>query len=70
MEAELSAWPVSAAETQLEIEGHYRPPFGPVGEAVDAVVGHRVAQAAVHGFFEDAVEQIRHELSTGEKRHP
>lgn len=59
MSAELSAWPLSASETQLEIEGLYEPPLGVVGTAVDAAVGHRIAEASVHRFLEDIVEQLR-----------
>jgi hypothetical protein len=62
MQAELSAWPLFATETQLEISGLYTPPLGLVGKAMDAVVGHRVAEATVHRFLEDIVEQIRREL--------
>jgi hypothetical protein len=64
MKAELSAWPLYATETQLEIEGQYRPPLGAVGNALDAVLGHRLAEAAVHRFLEDIVEQLRRELPT------
>jgi hypothetical protein len=64
MKAELSAWPLYATETQLEIVGHYHPPLGVVGDAIDALVGHRLAEAAVHRFLEDIVEQIRRELPT------
>jgi hypothetical protein len=63
MEAVLSASPVTAAETQLEIEAHYRPPFGPAGNVLDAAVGRRIAQATVHRFFEDVLERIRLELA-------
>ena len=59
MTAELSAWPLTATETQIELEGSYRPPLGAVGTALDAVVGHRVAEAAVHRFLDDVVDQIR-----------
>lgn len=62
MEATLSAWPLSADETQLEIEGQYVPPMGSVGKALDSLVFHRVAEAAVHRFLEDVVEQLRKEL--------
>lgn len=63
MRAELSFWPVSSTETQLEVRGDYRPPLGTVGDAIDAVIGHRVAEAAVHRFLADVVEQIRRELT-------
>lgn len=62
MKAELSIWPLTATETQLEIEGAYRPPLGVVGNAADAVLGHRIAEASVHRFLDDVVEQIRREL--------
>jgi hypothetical protein len=62
MEAELSAWPLFATETQLEIEGRYTPPLGIVGNAVDAMVGHRIADAVVHRFLEDVCEQIKREI--------
>ncbi len=59
MAAELAAWPLSPSETQLEIEGAYRPPFGIIGSAIDAAVGNRVAEATVHRLLEDLVEQLR-----------
>jgi len=62
MKAELSLWPLTATETQLEIEGGYRPPLGAVGNLADAAIGHRVAEAAVHRFLADVVEQLRREL--------
>jgi hypothetical protein len=65
MSAELSAWPLSSSETQLEIQGTYRPPLGLMGKAVDAVVGHRIAQASVHRLLEDIVEQLRRESNPG-----
>ncbi|HEY8090766.1 MAG TPA: hypothetical protein VIF09_23050 [Polyangiaceae bacterium] len=62
MKADLSFWPLTPSETQLEIEGAYRPPLGVVGNAVDAAIGHRVAEATVHRFLDDVVEQLRREL--------
>ncbi len=62
MDAELSFWPLTATETQLEIEGAYRPPLGVVGNAIDAAAGHRIAEATVHRFLDDVVEQLRQDL--------
>jgi hypothetical protein len=62
MNADLSFWPLTATETQLEIDGTYRPPLGILGNAADAVLGHRIAEASVHRFLDDIVEQIRREL--------
>jgi hypothetical protein len=61
MSGELSAWPLTATETQVELDGAYKVPLGAVGNAIDAMVGHRIAEAAVHRFLDEVVEQIRHE---------
>lgn len=62
MNATLSAYPLSGTETQLELHGQYQPPFGIVGDAVDAVAGHRIAEASVQRFVEDVAAQINSEL--------
>ena len=62
MRAELSFYPLTSTETQLELEGAYRPPLGAVGNLADAALGHRVAEATVHRFLDQIVEQIRREL--------
>lgn len=62
MEATLSAWPLSSTETQIELDGAYRPPLGTLGKAMDALVMHRLAEAALHRFLEDIVAQLRKEL--------
>jgi hypothetical protein len=62
MSAQLSAWPLTATETQLEMEGDYAPPLGVVGTAIDAAVGHRIAEASVHRLLDDVVEQLRRDL--------
>ena len=61
MSAELSAWPITSSETRLEIEGTYRPPLGVVGKAIDAAIGHRIAEASVHRLLEDVVAQLKRE---------
>ena len=62
MRAELSAWPVTSTETQIEIAGDYQPPFRGVGKTLDAILLHRVAEASVQRFLEDILEQIRREI--------
>ena len=62
MEAELSVYPLSSSETQLDLRGEYRPPLGLVGTAVDSVILHRVAEASVHRFLRDVSERLRQEL--------
>lgn len=63
MKAELSIYPLTSTETQLDLEGNYDPPLGLLGKAVDAVVGHRIAEASVHQFVEDISAYLRAELS-------
>ena len=62
MEATLAIYPLSAHETQIELDGRYRPPLGAVGNVIDAVVGHRLAQASVLRFVQDIATRINREL--------
>jgi hypothetical protein len=62
MHLELSAWSLSSTETQLEVAGEYRPPLGAVGKAMDAAIGHRIAEASVHRFLDEVVEQMKRDL--------
>jgi hypothetical protein len=64
MQLELSTWALSSTETQLEIVGEYRPPLGVVGNALDAAVGHRIAEASVHRFLDEVIEQMKRDLPT------
>ena len=59
MRAELSVYPLTGTETQLDFSGSYQPPLGPVGSAVDAAVGHRIAEASVHRFVADVAHHLR-----------
>ena len=63
MKAELSVYPLTSTETQLDFCGHYEPPFGPLGRAVNAVAGHRVAEASVHRFIREVSEYLRQSLA-------
>ena len=63
MKAELSIYPLTATETQLDFLGRYEAPFGVLGGAVDVVVGHRIAEASVHRFIMDVAAYLRTELS-------
>jgi hypothetical protein len=65
MEATLAIYPLSAHETQLELDGRYRPPLGIVGSAIDAVIGHRLAEASVLRFVQDVAALIKRELGGG-----
>ena len=65
MKAELAIYPLTATETQLELTGNYQPPLGPLGSAIDAVVGHRIADASVHRFVSDVARYLRESLADG-----
>jgi len=62
MRADLSIYPLTATETQLDFAGRYEPPLGPLGTAMNAMVGHRIAEASVHRFLQDVARHLRDEL--------
>lgn len=59
MKAEISIYPLTATETQLDFLGVYEPPLGVVGKAVNAVIGHLIAEASVHRFISDVAAYLR-----------
>ena len=62
MKADLSIYPLTTTETQLDFAGLYEPPLGAVGKAVNAIVGHRIAEVSVHRFVSDVAGYLRHSL--------
>jgi hypothetical protein len=62
MSAELSVYPLTPTETQLDFLGRYDPPLGKVGDALDAVLGHKIAEASVHRFIADVAHYLRENL--------
>jgi hypothetical protein len=62
MKGELSIYPLTSTETQLDFSGVYEPPFGAAGKAMNAIVGHRIAEASVHRFVEDVAGYLRQSL--------
>jgi hypothetical protein len=62
MDATLTIYPLSRDETQLDLLGRYRPPLGAVGSAIDAIVGHRLAQASVLRFVQEVAARLVAEL--------
>lgn len=63
MHAELSVYPLTGSETQLDFSGHYEPPLGVVGRGLDAMVGNRIADASIHRFVTDVAEYLRASVS-------
>jgi hypothetical protein len=68
MRAEVSFWPLASDETEIEITGDYRPPLGAIGDAADAALGHRIAEAVVHRFLGDVVAELHRELPETHER--
>ena len=64
MKGELSVYPLTSSETQLDFSGIYEPPFGTVGKTMNAIVGHRIAEASMHRFIADVAEYLRQTLAS------
>jgi len=62
MTGSLWAYALSPRETQLELTGSYDPPLGLLGDAVDAIALHRIAERSVHRFLTDVAAYLRAEL--------
>lgn len=55
---EVSALSTHPPVCQLTFSGTYTPPLGAIGMLGDTLMGHRVAEAAVHTFLEDVANRI------------
>ena len=63
MKAEIAIYPLTATETQLDFQGTYKPPLGALGKAMNALVGHRIAEASVHRFVTDVAGYLRQAIA-------
>jgi len=63
MKGDLSLYPLTATETQLDFCGVYEPPFGAAGKTLNAIVGHRIAEVSVHRCVCDVAEYLRRALA-------
>jgi hypothetical protein len=63
MRGELSLYPLTGTETQLDFSGTYEPPFGALGKTMNAIAGHRIAEASVHRFVGDVAGYLRRALT-------
>jgi hypothetical protein len=59
MHGALAIYPLTSTETQLDFSGVYEPPLGPLGKAMNAIAGHRIAEVSVHRFIEDVASYLR-----------
>jgi len=64
MTGALWAYALAPRETQIELIGTYDPPLGLLGEAIDAIAMHRIAEASVQRFVGDVAAFLRSELPT------
>jgi hypothetical protein len=64
MKADLLVYPLTSTETQLDFSGRYEPPLGWLGTAVNAAIGHRIAEASVHRFIGEVAEYLRTTLDS------
>ena len=67
MDAQLDIYPITEMETQLDFHGQYEPPMGIMGKAIDAVVGHRIAEASVHQFVSEVASYLRECMSKSQE---
>lgn len=58
-ELEVSALVLDPPLTQVSVSGSYEPPLGLLGAGADRLVLHRLAEATVHRFTHDVVEEAR-----------
>jgi hypothetical protein len=63
MKGELSLYPLTATETQLDFSGTYEPPLGALGKTINAVALHGIAEASVHRFVGDVAGYLRTHLA-------
>jgi hypothetical protein len=62
MRATLMIYALTPTETQLDLAGMYEPPLGVVGEALDAIAMHKIAEETVANFTRDVGVFLRHAL--------
>ena len=58
LDADIEVGPLGEDRTQLAISARYRPPLGVVGQAIDRVLLHRVAEATVKDFLDRVGERV------------
>jgi hypothetical protein len=64
LEADLELGSLGGDRTQLAISARYRPPLGVVGQTVDRILLHRVAEATVKDFLDRIGAAITNQAET------
>jgi len=62
MTGSLLAYALAPRETQIELAGNYDPPLGVLGDAIDAIALHSIAEEAVRRFVNSVAAYLRAEL--------
>jgi hypothetical protein len=70
MVATLAIFPLTASETEVELDGRYAPALGKLGEVFDIAVGHRLAEESATRFIQDVAGWLREELATSGDARP
>ncbi len=60
MDGQLEAYPIAADRTQMSFQGNYRPPLGRLGDTIDGLFMHRVAEESVQRFLRSFAQRLRH----------
>lgn len=67
MQAEIVVAGIGPDTTQLALRGNYQPPLGRMGEALDRVLLHRIAESSVKRFVDHiaaaTTEEVLHEAA-------
>jgi hypothetical protein len=63
MEADIEVAALGRSRTQLSFNGRYSPPLSVVGQAVDRVLFHRVAEATTKDFVERMAARLSARLA-------
>lgn len=66
LDGELTIAPIHAGGTHLTLRGNYDPPLGWVGEQLDRLVFHRIAEATVRSFLKNVVAAIESETGSAD----
>jgi len=70
LDADVRLTPAGELVTLLSMAGSYRPPLGPLGQALDRAVLHRVAAATIRGFVTQVAVRIGGDQSGGAAETP
>jgi hypothetical protein len=70
LDADIRLIPAGEHGSVLVMAGSYRPPFGPLGEALDRSILHRVATVTIRRFLAQLAAQIASGPGTAETAAP